>query len=201
MNRSRNCCFALLFCWSILLPYSLHAGDWINPGEETFTISGGVFLSSFDTSAQVDTSLGIGTGINLEDDLGLSSDETTFWGDVSWRFARKHHLTVGYFGFTRDANAVAEEEITIGDETFPVGASLSTEFKVQIVPFAYSYSFMNEEKYEFGASLGVHWYTMEFSVLVPASQPNAESVGARLKSAGLDAWKQASIRSCGTGER
>ena len=112
----------------------------------------------------MDTSLGIGTEINLEDDLGISSDETTFWGGVSWRFARKHRLSVAYFGFTRDSSAVANKELTIGDETFPVGASLSTDFKLQIVPIAYSYSFMNEEKYEFGASLGLHWYTMDLSV-------------------------------------
>jgi hypothetical protein len=169
MRRTRCLLFALLLFGAAWLPHDTHAGDWINPGEETFTISGGVFLPSFDTSAQVDTSLGIGTGVNLEDDLGLTSDETTFWGDASWRFARKHRLTVAYFGFTRDANAVANKELTIGDETFPVGASLSSEFKLQIVPIAYSYSFMNREKYEFGASLGLHWYTMDFSVAGSAS--------------------------------
>jgi hypothetical protein len=169
MRRPHYLLFALLLFWVVLSPNYTHAGDWINPGEETFTISGGVFLPSFDTSAQVDTSLGIGTGVNLEDDLNLTSDETIFWGDASWRFARKHRLTVDYFRFTRDAGAVAKRELTIGDETFPVGASLSTEFKFEIVPIAYTYSFMNEKKYEFGASLGVHWYTMELSVLGSAS--------------------------------
>jgi hypothetical protein len=169
MRRPRYLLFALLLCWAACLPHYTYAGEWINPGEETFSISGGVFLPSFDTSAQVDTSLGIGTEVNLEDDLGLSSNETTYWGDVTWRFARKHRLSAAYFSFTRDANAVAIEELTIGDETFPVGASLSTEFKLQIVPIAYSYSFMNENKYEFGASLGLHWYTMDFSVAGSAS--------------------------------
>ena len=175
MRRPRYLLSALLLFWAAWLPNTTHAGDWINPGEETFTISGGVFLPKFDTSARVDTSLGIGTEINLEDDLGLTSDETTFWGDVSWRFARKHRLTVAYFGFTRGAGAVANKELIIGDETFPVGASLSTEFKLQIVPIAYSYSFMNEDKYEFGASLGVHWYTMDFSVLGSASLNNLDA--------------------------
>ncbi len=175
MRRPRNLLFALLLLCVVSLPNYTQAGDWINPGEETLTISGGVFLPNFDTSARVDTSLGIGTEINLQDDLGLSSDETTFWGDVSWRFARKHRLTVAYFGFTRDASAVANKELNIGDETFPVGASLSTEFKLQIVPIAYSYSFMNEEKYEFGASLGLHWYTIDFSVLGSASLNNQDA--------------------------
>jgi len=169
MRQPRYLLFALLIFWAALLPHYTHAGEWIHPGEETLTISGGVFLPSFGTSGRVDTTLGIGTEIDLEDDLGLTSDETTLWGDVTWRFARKHRLSAAYFSFTRDANAVANEELTIGDETFPVGASLSTEFKLQIVPIAYSYSFMNREKYEFGASLGLHWYTMDFSVAGSAS--------------------------------
>ena len=78
MKRSRNFLFALLLFCFVLLPNYTHAGDWINPGEETLTISGGVFLPKFDSSARVDTSLGIGTEINLEDDLGITSDETTF---------------------------------------------------------------------------------------------------------------------------
>lgn len=175
MKRSRNLLFALLLFCVVLLPNYTHAGDWIKQGDEWLTISGGVFLPKFDSSTRVDTSLGIGTEVDLEDDLGLSSDETTFYGDVCWRFARKHRLSVAYFGFTRDTSAVANKELTIGDETFPVGASLSTEFKLQIVPIAYSYSFMNEEKYEFGASLGLHWYTLDFSVLGSASLNNQDA--------------------------
>jgi len=34
---------------------------------------------------------------------------------------------------------------------------------------------MNEEKYEFGASLGLHWYTMEFSILDSASLNNQDA--------------------------
>jgi len=174
MKQPSKLLFILLFFYVISLPTFTHAGDWIKPGEETFTISGGVFLPSFGTSGRVDTSLGLGSDIDLEDDLGLSSDTTTFWGNMSWRFARKHRFGVSYFSFTRDANTFAEEELTIGDETFPVGASLSTEFKLQIVPFTYSYSFMSEEKYEFGASLGLHWYSIDFSVVGSASLNNED---------------------------
>lgn len=172
MKCTRNLLFALFLLCAVWLPDGSRAGEWINPGEETLIFTGGVFLPSFDTSARVDTSLGLGTEIDLEDDLDLSSSETTFWGDVSWRFARKHRLSIAYFDFTRDASAVANKELTIGDETFPVGASLSTELKFQIVPIAYTYSFMNEENYEFGASLGVHWYTLELSVSGSASVGN-----------------------------
>ena len=76
MKRSRNALFAMLLFGVVFLANHTHAGDWINPGEETLTISGGLFLPSFGTSAQVDTSLGIGTEIDLEDDLGLS---TEYW--------------------------------------------------------------------------------------------------------------------------
>lgn len=174
--------FFVFLCFA-LLPSSNHAGDWINPGEESLTITGGVFLPSFDSSAKVDTSLGPGTEVNLENDLGLSDSETVYWGDVSWRFARKHRLTVGYLSLTRDANAAAYEELIIGDETYPVGASLSTEFKFQTIPIGYSYSFMNKEKYEFGASLGLHWYNIDLSV-VGSTSLNDEDLDASVSASG-----------------
>jgi hypothetical protein len=47
MRRTRYFLFALLLFLPVWLPSYTHAGDWINPGEETFTISGGVFLPQF----------------------------------------------------------------------------------------------------------------------------------------------------------
>lgn len=169
MIRTSSLFFVQLIFWVVLLPTHICAADWINPGEETLSISGGVFLPSFDTNVQVDSSLGSGTDINLEDDLGLTNNETIFWGDMSWRFARKHRLTAAYFGLKRDASAVANKDLVIGDETYPAGASVSTEFKLQIIPFIYSFSFLNEEKYEFGASLGLHWFTIDLNVSGSAS--------------------------------
>ncbi len=176
MKRSKNILFALLLFCAVLLPNAAHAGDWIKQGDEWLTVSAGVFLSKIDSTARVDSSsLGVGTDVDLEDDLGLNEDETTFWGNVTWRFAENHRISAGYFQFKRDAGATAKGDLQIGDEIFPAGASLSTEFKLEVVPITYTYSFMKEDKYEFGGSIGLHWNTMNFDVGRSASLGGADA--------------------------
>ncbi len=99
----------------------------------------------------------------------MGEDATTYWGNVSWRFYEKHRISAGYFQFKRDATATATDDLQIGDEIYPAGASLSTEFSIEVVPIAYAYSFMKEEKYEFGGTLGLHWNTINFDVEGSAS--------------------------------
>jgi hypothetical protein len=70
--------FAIVFIWGCLVPNTVKADEWINPGEERFHFVGGVFLPAIDTSLRVDnTNIEIGNEINLQDDLGFDDTQTT----------------------------------------------------------------------------------------------------------------------------
>ncbi|KPK56695.1 MAG: hypothetical protein AMS22_00030 [Thiotrichales bacterium SG8_50] len=145
------------------------AEDWIAPGEEKFTVSAGIFLTSFDTRVQVDNAdLDVGDDIDLEDDLDLKDSEVIFWGGGIWRFKPRHQLAVSYFNWSRDATATALEDITIGDETFPVGAEIQTDFKFQSIPVTYGYSFIKSRKNELAATVGLHWNSINLSFAADA---------------------------------
>ena len=74
-----------------LVPSQSNADEWIKQGDEWLTISAGAFLAKIDSTARVDSaSLGIGTDVDLEDDLDLNEDETTFYGNATWRFFENH---------------------------------------------------------------------------------------------------------------
>jgi hypothetical protein len=170
MMRSLTILLAVLFSIAVILPNAALAGDWIKQGDEWLTISGGVFISKINSTLSVDSSsLGEGADVDLENDLDLGEDTTTYWGNIAWRFKKKHRLSLGYFQFNRDAKATAKDDLQIGDEIYPAGASLSTEFKIGVLPIAYSYSFIKKEKYEFGGTLGLHWSTLSFGVAGSAS--------------------------------
>ena len=146
------------------------AADWIKPGEERLKLGGGVFLPSFDTKLRVDdVNIGDGTGVDLEDDLGFSSSETTFWVGGYWRFAAKHRIAAAYFQFDRDASATAKTDITIGDEIYPAGARLDSKFKFQVLPINYAYSFLKREKFELAGTIGLNWTKVDFDVSGSAS--------------------------------
>jgi hypothetical protein len=162
--------FAFVLIWGCMVPTTGKAGEWINPGEERFYIVGGVFLPSINTSVRVDNpNTGTGTEIDLQDDLGIDDTQTTFYGSAYWRFSPRHRIGVGYFRFKDEVTATAQRDLQIGDEIFPAGASLFSEFKFEILPIHYSYSFIKREKMEFAGTLGVHWYNINFSVAGSAS--------------------------------
>lgn len=141
------------------------AGDWIKPGEEKFRFDAGAFLAAFDTTLRIDSkTFGQGTDINLEDDLDYDDSTITYLFGGYWRFTKHHRLYASYFVFDRDSSAQLNKEIEVGDEVFPVGAGISSEFNLKIIPIAYGYSFINNEKHELTVILGLHWYKAEFKI-------------------------------------
>lgn len=164
----------LLVFGSFLATASL-AADWIKPGEERLKLGGGVFFPSFDTKLRVDdNTIGDGTGVDLEDDLGFSSSETTFWFGGYWRFAAKHRLSAGYFQFDRDATVTASTDITIGDKIFQAEARLDSKFKYQTLPVSYAYSFLKREKFELAGTIGLNWTWVDFDVQGSTSLGNQD---------------------------
>ena len=147
-----SCIFVLLFVLAVwaLMPVTVEAAEWTKQGEEMFYFEGGAFFPAFDTKLRVDTANnGEGSDIDLENDLNFNDRETTYRLGGYWRFLSRHRIAVSYFNFKRDASATLDKEITIGDEVYPVGASLESEFKFQVIPITYMYSFMKRDKFEF----------------------------------------------------
>ena len=160
----------------ILLPAIGTADEWIKPGEETLAFGMGVFLQAFDTTLRVDNrDVGAGANVDLENDLGLSEDESVFWTNLSWRFADRHRIGLSYFDFTRDATAEALKDLEIGDEIYPVGATLTTEFNANITPFYYAYSFIKRDKHELAGSIGFHWFEISLDVKGDVSAPGGDA--------------------------
>lgn len=145
------------------------AGDWIKPGEEVFRIDAGAFFAFIDTSVRVDSkNLELGTDIDLEDDLGFDDSNTSFLMGGYWRFAKRHRLFASYFAIDRDTSGVLDEKLEIGGDIYPVDANVTSDFDFQIIPIAYGYSFVNNEKYEFTGIVGLHWYQVDFAISAAA---------------------------------
>lgn len=155
-----------------------HADEWIQPGEETLRLDLGFFLTSFDTSLRVDNrDIDIGTGIDLENDLGLDDSETIVWTAATWRFARRHRLGITYFQLGRDATVTANKDLKVDNEIIPVGATVTTKFDMDVVPIAYTYSFIKTPKHELSGSFGLHWNSINFEIQGAAFIQNAGADG------------------------
>lgn len=131
--------------------------DWVavKGMDERFRLDLGGFFQKFETTVRIDSASGAGTEVNLEDDLGLSSNQANFRADGYWRFGRHGRLDFAYTGWNRKAGRVIDRDITVGDTVYHAGADLDSRLKVSLVELYYGYSFWNTPKFEAGLQLGL----------------------------------------------
>jgi hypothetical protein len=110
-------------------------------------------------------SLGLGTTLNFEDDLGLSSSEAVPSFAFEWQIARKHRLAVRWQDITRDSSAQALTEIQWGDEIIPVEAAITLAFDMTQYYIDYSYYPWVKETWAAGFGLGIRWIDMYVELL------------------------------------
>ena len=140
-------------------------GGVIKPGEEKITVMLGAFLPAFKSKMEVDgETTGTGDRINLGDDLGVDQNTTGGWLGAEWRFAPRHRLGFTYTRFTLRGSRTAARDLHIDDKVYPVGASLDSELRLEIIPITYSYSLMKRPDDELALTAGLHWDRVTFKV-------------------------------------
>ncbi len=156
-----------LIALCLVLCPSFVAAD--NRDEDRFSIELGIFLEAFETTARLDSeTLGQGTEIDFEDDLGLNMDQNNFRMDGAVRLARKQRIEFGYTSSSRDSNWVIDTEIQFGDEIYPANATIRTVNNTDVYKLAYKYSFVNNDRYEGGISGGLSLFEFDLALDVIA---------------------------------
>jgi len=138
--------------------------DDLKPGEERFKFIAGWFLPAFDTDVRIDDTTSEGDNVSLGDDLGVDQDQSGGIFGFEWRMADRHRLSASYSKFTQTATRVIDEQIEIGDEVYPVDATLRTRWQIELIPITYSYSFLKADNYELAGTFGVHWDKISLSL-------------------------------------
>lgn len=143
----------------------------------------GFFTTNFSTELRLDSEeLGLGTTIDLEDDLGMESDRGDFRLNGYYRFNPRHRIQFGYTRWKRTAEKVLDEEIQWGDEIYQVNATVSSEFKADWYKLAYKYSFVHNDDVEVGASFGVSTYALSGQLAAKAEVENGQSAERQVES-------------------
>lgn len=130
--------------------YQSREGDSINP---RFYVTAGYYFPTINTSLRIDGRLGLGTEIGLED-LGLDEEKSVFKLGSAIRVSPKSQLAITYTSINRNASAVLERDVIIGETTFEAGSGLAFKFNVDYYALTWRYSFFNEKNWNAGASLG-----------------------------------------------
>lgn len=126
--------------------------DW-----DRFRLGAGAFFMDLDTTTEVTSStLGRGTTIDLEDDLGMETTQTDLFLFARYRFARKHSIGVGFLSIERGGDVTLKKEIQFGDDIFSIGSDVESIFDFELLQLNYRYAFLSRKKFDIAVSFGIN---------------------------------------------
>ena len=143
--------------------------------DDRFSLSLGVFITDRNTKARFDSSLGDGTDIDFEKDLGLNSSDSVFRVDGYVRFSERHRADFSVFDLSRKNSNQIEKEIQWGDTLYSIDTVVESDNGLSIYKAAYTYSFLNGEDGYLGATLGI--YVADWKVSIEEETTGLAEVG------------------------
>ena len=124
---------------------------------EDFNFRAGFYNISANTRIRLDALGGLlGTTIDLEDDLDLDDNKSTYYLSFAWRMSGRHFLEFEYFNLNRSGAATLTAEIEFGDQTFGFGAEVKSFFDTDVTRVSYAYLIKDAEKFALALSAGLH---------------------------------------------
>jgi hypothetical protein len=140
------------------------SADSLSPGDERFKFVAGWFFPAFNTDVRIDDTNNDGDNVALGDDLGVDEDQSGALVGFEWRFAEKHRLAASWSSFSQSGTRTIDEEIHIGDEDYPINATINTKWSLDLIPITYSYSFIKSDTNELAGTFGIHWDRFSLSL-------------------------------------
>jgi hypothetical protein len=135
-----------------------------------FTIGIGVYLTSFNSSIQLNSGSLRGTRIDLEKDLGLDASQSLLRVDARYRFDRRQDLVISYYDISRSADrTLLDHQIRFGDEVFNVNSRIDSFLDTQFISLAYRYAFASGRRADLGLSLGFSVVTLRTGIAASAT--------------------------------
>jgi hypothetical protein len=157
---------------SSLLAGDLTAQPLIKQGDETIILNLGGIVNSFGTSVQLNGQSHNGTDINLEHN-GLKKTEWSFQGGATWRFTSRNRVDLEYFTTSRTGSRTYQSQITIGDNVYPLGATVSATAKTDFLLGDYRYSFVKTDAFELAGLVGIYGGQFKFDMNASGNAGNA----------------------------
>jgi hypothetical protein len=98
-------------------------------------------------------------------DLGLDDQTRVFWGDFSWQFADRWQFSLAYTSFSANGFKSASKGGNFGDIDWEIGASLSTEFDLELYIADLTWDFLTTERSHLGVGVGLHAADVDISLV------------------------------------
>jgi hypothetical protein len=152
----------------------------INPDPQ-FWLEAGVYLPEAETEIGLfEPDRSRGTLVTLEDELGFETDASSIDVTLGARLDDEFFTEASFFAIRRNTSVVLDESLEVEDVTYPVGASIQSDFTTDIYRLSFGYRFIAGDSFELAALLGAHVTDFGFTVVGNATIGN--TAGTEVKS-------------------
>lgn len=115
------------------------------------------YFPKVDSFVQVGTSDGeVGTGIDLEDQLRFERSSNLPAVQLGWRISDDWILNAEYYALGRRTEATLDDDIIVGDTTYPVNGTVAAGFDSDVYRLTIGNLLIQRERFELGVAIGIH---------------------------------------------
>jgi hypothetical protein len=149
---------------------------------DRFYLAAGAFLPKTSTSAQLDsTKLGLGTNIDFEQALGMTTQKTLPDFFARFRLTDRWRFEAEYFQINRTGDQTIDRQIQWGDlPPFQIGTTVQSKFNFSDTRVSAGYSFFRTADKELGVGLGFHVARYDVGLAAAGAAEEAKKVLAPL---------------------
>jgi hypothetical protein len=144
----------LLFASTQVMSDPVAENIWLQ--RDGTSVNVGVYLANYDTTVRKSSDDVLGTRIDLEDDLGMDSDDEVARFAIAVRPWPKHRFFFSYMDMDRNGDQALDEDITFDGITFPAGTQVGSKLDLGMYRGGYTWSFLQNDSWELGLSLGLY---------------------------------------------
>ena len=154
-RRPARACLVTLALVATLGGASALRAEAIDPRVE---LALAVYDPSFDSKVRLDSDvLGLGTGLDLERDLGIESSSQELRAEVGFRLGRRFRLDADHVGFDRSGHNTLTRQVQFGDVVYAANADLAARVKSTHTGVSLRFSFVSTPTTDVAVSLGGSW--------------------------------------------
>jgi hypothetical protein len=182
--RVFKCALMIVALGACLPPARADDIPWgLNPAlnDKIFIGLGTLYAAKTSSTAQLNSqTLGVGTVVDFQNTLGMSS---TAWGpdaEFRWRMSEHWRLEVSYFWLGQNGNKSIDRDIQWGDVVYPVNAQVTSTLNFSDLRTSVGYSFYKTSDKELGVGLGLHVLGYQASLGTPSQGTEGGNVLAPL---------------------
>ncbi len=122
-----------------------------------FHVGVGGFFPTVDSKIRLDSDFGLGTELDLEQQLGIDRSRDVLWANARWNISRRNHLEFEWTQLDRSGSVLGiTQQYQIGDTVIQAGGKIDSVLDISLYRLTYGFSLIRDDRKDLQLQAGLH---------------------------------------------